>query len=77
MRTISYAVPGLLYHGCQTDILSNQLGRKGLKPQAYMQSGERSTLRLPGKSSLLCQRGARLRDGDDIEVFYLVVFPVA
>jgi len=71
-RTIIHAVPGLHHRGCQLDILSNQLGRKGLKPQAYIQSGERSALRLPGKSSLRCPWGARLRDGDHAEVF--VVF---
>lgn len=68
MRTVIHAVPGLHHRGCQLDILSNQLGRKGLKPQAYIRSRERSTPRLPGKSSLVCQWGAKARDGDHIEV---------
>ena len=74
MRTIIHAVPGRLHHGCQLDILSNQLGREGLKPQTHIQSRERSTPRLPGKSSLLCQWGASARAGGHTEVFILLFF---
>lgn len=73
MRTIIHAVPGLHHRGCQLDILSNQMGGKGLKPQAYIRSRE-GTPRLPGKSSLLCQWGARARGGDHVEVSFVGFF---